>query len=127
MATFILPRHKSRSANHSYSRVFLQWKRTSWQKRWNISSLLKGSSDDQITETIEISKEVSPLDLKRALRNHLHAVRDHHFIIVIDNLDRLPRDVLRSVWSDLEIFTSVTGSENLSVIVPFAQQKFRST
>ncbi|MBP1143582.1 MULTISPECIES: P-loop NTPase fold protein [Pseudomonas] len=102
---------------------FFNGKEQVGKKRWNISSLLKGSSDDQITETIEISKEVSPLDLKRALRNHLHAVRDHHFIIVIDNLDRLPRDVLRSVWSDLEIFTSVTGSENLSVIVPFCSTK----
>lgn len=93
------------------------------KKRWNISSLLKGSSDDHISETIEISKEVSPLDLKRALAKHLHSVKDHHFIIVIDNLDRLPRDVLRSVWSDLEIFTSVTGTENLSVIVPFCSTK----
>ncbi|WP_223542224.1 P-loop NTPase fold protein [Pseudomonas sp. BF-RE-26] len=102
---------------------FFNGKEQVGKKRWNISSLLKGSSDDQITETIEISKEVSPLDLKRALRNHLHAVKEHHFIIVIDNLDRLPRDVLRSVWSDLEIFTSVTGTENLSVIVPFCSTK----
>lgn len=102
---------------------FFNGKEQTGKKRWNISSLLKGSSDDQITETIEISKEVSPLDLKRALRNHLHAVKEHHFIIVIDNLDRLPRDVLRSVWSDLEIFTSVTGTENLSVIVPFCSTK----
>lgn len=93
------------------------------KKRWNISSLLKGSSDDHISETIEISKEVSPLDLKRALAKHLHAVADNHFIIVIDNLDRLPREVLRSVWSDLEIFTSVTGTENLSVVVPFCSTK----
>lgn len=93
------------------------------KKRWNLASLLKGSSDDRITETIEVSKEVSPLDLKRVLRSHLHAVSDYHIIIVIDNLDRLPRDVLRSVWSDLEIFTSVTGEENLSVIVPFCSTK----
>lgn len=93
------------------------------KKRWNLASLLKGSSDDRITETVEVSKEVSPHDLKRALRNHLHAVKDHHIILVIDNLDRLPRDVLRSVWSDLEIFTSVTGQENLSVIVPFCSTK----
>lgn len=92
-------------------------------KRWNLASLLKGSSDDHITETIKVSKEVSPLDLKRVLRSHLHSVRDHHIIIVIDNLDRLPRDVLRAVWSDLEIFTSVTGQENLSVIVPFCSTK----
>ncbi|WP_064387860.1 P-loop NTPase fold protein [Pseudomonas sp. RIT-PI-r] len=102
---------------------FFNRKNQPGKKRWNISSLLKGSSDDHISETIEISKEVSPLDLKRALAKHLHSVKDHHFIIVIDNLDRLPRDVLRSVWSDLEIFTSVTGTENLSVIVPFCSSK----
>ncbi|AZE07299.1 P-loop NTPase fold protein [Pseudomonas chlororaphis] len=101
---------------------FFNGKEQTGKKRWNISSLLKGSSDDQITETIEISKEVSPLDLKQALRKHLNAVKEHHFIIVIDNLDRLPRDVLRSVWSDLEIFTSVMVT-NLSVIVPFCSTK----
>ncbi|WP_336353727.1 P-loop NTPase fold protein [Pseudomonas atacamensis] len=101
---------------------FFNGKEQVGKKRWNISSLLKGSSDDQITETIEISKEVSPLDLKRALRNHLNAVKENHFIIVIDNLDRLPRDILRSVWSDLEIFTSVSVT-NLSVIVPFCSTK----
>lgn len=102
---------------------FFTGKAQSGKKRWNISSLLKGSSDDQITETIEISKEVSPLDMKRALRSHLDAVKGYHFVIVIDNLDRLPRDILRSVWSDLEIFTSITGTDNLSVIVPFCSTK----
>lgn len=93
------------------------------KKRWNLSSILKGSSDDHITETIEISKEVSPLDLKRTLAQHLAAVSGTQFVIVIDNLDRLPRETLRSVWSDLEIFTSVSTSTNLSIIVPFCSTK----
>lgn len=93
------------------------------KKKWNLSSILKGSSDDHITETIEISKEVSPLDLKRTLDQHLEAVSGTNFIIVIDNLDRLPREVLRSVWSDLEIFTSVSRRQNLSIIVPFCSTK----
>ncbi len=93
------------------------------KKKWNLSSILKGSSDDHITETIEISKEVSPLDLKRTLDQHLEAVSGTNFIIVIDNLDRLPREALRSVWSDLEIFTSVSRRQNLSIIVPFCSTK----
>lgn len=100
-----------------------RWKGNKGKKRWNLSSILKGSSDDHITETIEISKEVSPLDLKRTLAQHLAAVSGTHFIIVIDNLDRLPRETLRSVWSDLEIFTSVSTSTNLSIIVPFCSTK----
>lgn len=92
-------------------------------KEWSLLSLFKGSSDDYINEKIEIAKEVTPLDLKRTLFAQLELVKDTNYVVVLDNLDRLPKDNLRSVWSDLEIFTSVAGLKNLSVIVPFCSTK----
>lgn len=93
------------------------------KKNWSLFSLFKGSSEDYINEKIEIAKEVTPLDLKRALSAQLDLVRDTNYVVVLDNLDRLPKDNLRSVWSDLEIFTSVAGLKNFSIIVPFCSKK----
>lgn len=93
------------------------------QKNWSLLSLFKGSSEDTINEKIETSKEVTPLDLKQTLSYQLTLVTSQHYVVILDNLDRLPKDSLRSVWSDLEIFTSVASAENLTVIVPFCSNK----
>jgi len=91
---------------------------------WSLLSLFKGSSDDRIKEKIEVGKEVTPLDLKRTLIEQLRVVEDKRFVIILDNLDRLPKDSLRSVWSDLEIFIAVAAeAANLTVIVPFCSTK----
>ncbi|WP_122408796.1 P-loop NTPase fold protein [Pseudomonas viridiflava] len=93
-------------------------------QKWSLLSLFKGSSDDHIEEKIEVGKEVTPLDLKKTLLEQLKVVEDKRFVIILDNLDRLPKDSLRSVWSDLEIFIEVaTQAANLTVIVPFCSNK----
>lgn len=92
-------------------------------RKWSLLSLFKGSSEDTINEKIETAKEVTPLDLKRTLTDQLAIVTTQHYVVILDNLDRLPKDSLRSVWSDLEIFTSVASAENLTVVVPFCSNK----
>ena len=92
-------------------------------KKWSLLSLFKGSSEDTINEKIETAKEVTPLDLKRTLSHQLTLVTAQHYVVILDNLDRLPKDSLRNVWSDLEIFTSVASAENLTVVVPFCSNK----
>ncbi|QYX50465.1 KAP family NTPase [Pseudomonas sp. S07E 245] len=93
-------------------------------QKWSLLSLFKGSSDDHIQEKVEVGKEVTPLDLKKTLLEQLKVVEDKRFVIILDNLDRLPKDSLRSVWSDLEIFIEVaTHAANLTVIVPFCSNK----
>ncbi|MFL9672932.1 P-loop NTPase fold protein [Pseudomonas marginalis] len=93
-------------------------------QKWSLLSLFKGSSDDHIAEKIEVGKEVTPLDLKKTLLEQLKVVDDKRFVIILDNLDRLPKENLRSVWSDLEIFIeAATKASNLTVIVPFCSSK----
>ncbi|MBX8603431.1 KAP family NTPase [Pseudomonas cichorii] len=93
-------------------------------QKWSLLSLFKGSSDDHIEEKIEVGKEVTPLDLKKTLLEQLSVVEDKRFVIILDNLDRLPKESLRSVWSDLEIFIeAATKAVNLTVIVPFCSSK----
>lgn len=92
-------------------------------QKWSLLSLFKGSSDDYINEKIEVAKEVTPLDLKRTLSEQLSVVSAFQYVVILDNLDRLPKDSLRAVWSDLEIFTSVAAAANLTVVVPFCSTK----
>lgn len=63
------------------------------------------------------------MDLKRTLSEQLALVSAFHYVVILDNLDRLPKDSLRAVWSDLEIFTSVAEASNLTVVVPFCSTK----
>ncbi len=90
---------------------------------WSIFHLFKGGSDDTINEKIKVAKEVTPLDLKRTLEDDLKLVGDLHYVVILDNLDRLPKESLRAVWSDLEIFTWVSADNNFTVIVPFCSNK----
>lgn len=90
---------------------------------WSIYHLFKGGSDDTITEKIKVAKEVTPLDLKRTLEDDLELIGELHYVVILDNLDRLPKDSLRAVWSDLEIFTWVAADNNITVIVPFCSNK----
>jgi len=100
------------------------WNTKVGDENWSLLSLFKGSSDDRIEEKIEVGKEVTPLDLKRTLLEQLKVVEGKRFVIILDNLDRLPKDSLRSVWSDLEIFIAVAAeATNLTVIVPFCSTK----
>lgn len=93
-------------------------------QKWSLLSLFKGSSDDHIEEKIEVGKEVTPLDLKKTLLEQLKVVEDKRYVVILDNLDRLPKESLRSVWSDLEIFIeAATKALNLTVIVPFCSSK----
>lgn len=100
------------------------WNTKVGDEDWSLLSLFKGSSDDRIEEKIEVGKEVTPLDLKKTLLEQLRVVESKRFVIILDNLDRLPKDSLRSVWSDLEIFIEVAAkASNLTVIVPFCSTK----
>lgn len=103
--------------------VFNRGKDIGGGKKWSLLSLFKGSTHDYINEKIEVSKEVTPLDLKRTLIEQLKRVAKQKYVVILDNLDRLPKESLRSVWSDLEIFTSVASAENLTVVVPFCSTK----
>ncbi len=93
------------------------------EQQWSIFHLFKGGSDDTVTEKIQVAREVSPLDLKHTLDADLKLLNDIHYVVILDNLDRLPKDSLRTVWSDLEIFTWVSEDNTLTVIVPFCSNK----
>ncbi|WP_345873267.1 P-loop NTPase fold protein [Shewanella algae] len=88
----------------------------------NIGDIFKRNSEDKITEKLEVTREVGASELKKAFQKIVSVVPNEQCVIlIIDNLDRVDREKVREVWSDLEIFTSF-GGNNLRVIVPFSEK-----
>lgn len=87
----------------------------------NLSDIIKKNSLDTITETVLISKEVGALELKKALSGFLKCVDDHTFILIIDNLDRVSKQKVKEIWSDIELITHISNSK-LKIIIPYSAE-----
>ena len=85
-----------------------------------LGSIVKRNSVDTINETLNVSREVSSIDLKKAYVNFLiEAPKDKVIVLVIDNIDRIDANDFQEVWSDLDIIVS-NGSENTRIILPYS-------
>lgn len=87
-----------------------------------IGDLLKRNGSDTITETLLINKEVGGYELKEAFEEMLKEIpNDNTVVLVLDNIDRIEKDKLGEIWSDIDIFSSA-GSENFKIILPFSEK-----
>ncbi|MDM5130054.1 P-loop NTPase fold protein [Aeromonas piscicola] len=87
-----------------------------------IGDLLKRNGSDTITETLLINKEVGGYELKEAFEEMLKEIPDDNTVIlVLDNIDRIEKDKLGEIWSDIDIFSSA-GSECFKIILPFSEK-----
>lgn len=99
------------------------WNKFYQDSKFTLWGIIKGNSVDEIKERIDIGKDVSTVELKKSIDKILEHAPDIKYIIIIDNLDRLPKQDLRAVWSDLEIFTSAANEGSFKIIVPFSSEK----
>lgn len=90
-------------------------------KSINLSDIIKKNSVDTITETVLISKEVGALELKGALSGFLKCIEDHTFILTIDNLDRVSKEKVKEIWSDIELIAHNSNSK-LKIIIPYSAE-----
>ena len=44
---------------------------------------------------------------------------EKRFILVLDNLDRVTKEKLREVWSDIEVFTSIAQTK-IQLLIPYS-------
>jgi|GEM_PF-2584375 len=86
-----------------------------------IANLFKRNSKDKISETLNVTREVGSLELEEALSAFIDAIpADKTLILVIDNIDRVEARLVREIWSDLNILSSLCSSR-LRVIIPFSE------
>ncbi|EHJ91174.1 P-loop NTPase fold protein [Vreelandella boliviensis] len=84
-------------------------------------NIFKRNSDDRISEVFEVSKEVGSFELKEAFSVFSKSIPiDKTIILVIDNIDRVDPEKAKEVWSDLDIFTSISN-ERIKVILPYSE------
>ncbi|WP_421282988.1 P-loop NTPase fold protein [Aeromonas veronii] len=99
------------------------WCRKRKNKKTNsIGDLLKRNSSDTITETLLINKEVGGFELKEAFEEMLHQTPSNCIVVlVLDNIDRIEKDKLGEIWSDIDIF-STANVDNFKIILPFSER-----
>lgn len=87
----------------------------------SIGDMLKRNSVDKITERLKVTREVSSVELGEALSEFARAIPEERTVIlVIDNLDRVESRLVKEIWSDLNILSSLS-CKNLRVLVPFSE------
>lgn len=86
-----------------------------------LGNILKRNSKDSVDEVLEVSREVGSFELKKAFESFSEAIpADKTLILVIDNIDRVDQDKAKEVWSDLDVFTSLSN-ERVKIILPYSE------
>ncbi len=86
-----------------------------------VGNALKRNSTDTISETLLVNKEVSSIELENAFTQFIQTIPpDNVIILVVDNLDRVDSKKVKEIWSDLEVFTSLSTENSFTIIVPYS-------
>ncbi len=73
------------------------------------------------TETIN-QKEPTVFDFKKWMNDISDNLGNKKLIIVYDNMDRLPAEKVKELWSSIHTFFSEDGFENVWTIIPFDEK-----
>lgn len=95
-------------------------------KRYNDLGYLLAIYNDKIENDVNyetISEdEPSVTEFKgwmNDISNFIEAKKKNKLIVVFDNMDRLPADKVKELWSSIHTFFSEDGYKNIWVIIPF--------
>ena len=90
--------------------------------------LLKISKDTTTkTENHETINEDEPTVAKfnkwmKDLSDYISEYQKHKLIVVYDNMDRLPADKVKELWSSIHTFFAENGFKNIWVVIPFDER-----
>jgi len=92
-------------------------------KEWaNLSSLFylyKGKELENTTFEILSDLEPSVKEFKDWIKSISEGLIDKKLIIVYDNMDRLPPDKVKGIWSSIHTFFAEEEYEKIHIIIPF--------
>lgn len=108
---------------------FLLWKKH--KDKWSIKnvfqeivSIYSGKIQNDVSSEIVSEDEPSVSDFKKWMEdisNHL-STSNKKLIVVYDNMDRLPADKVKELWSSIHTFFAEKGFKNIWVIIPFDEK-----
>lgn len=89
-----------------------------------IVSIYSGKIQNDVSSEIVSEDEPSVSDFKKWMEdisNHLNT-SNKKLIVVYDNMDRLPADKVKELWSSIHTFFAENGFKNIWVIIPFDEK-----
>lgn len=104
--------------------VYFEYKRkeTLPDKQNFFANMFKRNGVDTISELVTINKEVGPIELEKTFQTFVENIPDSHvLVLVLDNIDRLSFEDVKTIWSELEIFTSLQG-EKFRILIPYCEE-----
>ncbi|BDD12583.1 NTPase (plasmid) [Fulvitalea axinellae] len=95
-------------------------------KKWiNLSSLFYIYKGKQLEDTtLEIFSEIEPSvkEFKEWMHSISKSLKSKELIIVYDNMDRLPPENVKEIWSSIHTFFAEEKYPKITVIIPFDRE-----
>ena len=108
---------------------FLLWKKH--KEKWSIKnifqeivSIYSGKIQNDVSYETVSEEEPSVTDFKKwmaDISNHI-GESNKKLIVVYDNMDRLPAEKVKELWSSIHTFFAENGFKNIWVIIPFDEK-----
>ena len=98
-----------------------------WYKRKEIDDLLvlfENAIRNGGTTRTTYSRSPSVSDLREWL-NNVSEICGKKLIVVIDNMDRLPNEKLKKLWSMIHVFANNEDMANAWIVIPYDEQKLK--
>ena len=107
-------RKRAKETNPEKKAELIGW---SWKEMWQMYQT-SGRTDTSTYTVSDLEPSVTEFrdwmnDLSSALKNNLKLV------VVFDNMDRLPREKVRQLWSSIQTFFADCGYQRVWCIIPF--------
>ena len=106
-----------------------RWKRLFTQQLWRdiineVVSIYNGTIKNDISYETVSEEEPSVIDFRKWVQDISDNIgkSNKKLIIVYDNMDRLPADKVKELWSSIHTFFSENGFPNIWVIIPFDEK-----
>ncbi|AGN85293.1 P-loop NTPase fold protein [Enterobacter sp. R4-368] len=96
--------------------------RSLWDNSLKFGNIIKKNSVDTISEKMLVSKEVGSIELHNAIRGFKECIPPGlKFLLIIDNLDRIPSDKVKELWSDIELISN-SSEKRLKLLIPYSSE-----
>ncbi len=107
--------------------TFIVWAIAAWNNPnyRNLSYILAVYNDKEKKETeYEVISEEEPsvVEFKKWMQDvsdNLNPKKCRKLVIIFDNMDRLPAEKVKQLWSSIHTFFAETGFDNIWVIIPY--------
>lgn len=106
-----------------------RWKRLFTKQLWRdiineVVSIYNGTIKNDISYETVSEEEPSVIDFRKWVQDISDNIgkSNKKLIIVYDNMDRLPADKVKELWSSIHTFFSENGFPNIWVIIPFDEK-----